>query len=636
MEKQEKKRTFAPPTGYGKKWGTLLLLALFGAVLGMLGGFYLDRWEGNLPSRLYLYEVYREKSREKLSLYRMGESVLGQKQFVHLALQEKKGEKYRYQLYPSGKTQPIGELWRASKQRESADSLFLLSPGPTSNSALLLEYQRTGQKLGPAVQKTVVWKGKTLWKKNKEIRLTKSPFLDTITLPYQIYLFWNELYWAKWGIYVGIFLVFAGLAISWERIYQDARNIVQGLCSLDRWICSLELGVVFILLFAMIGLGFYQIFHLSVLKFTSVWAEKGAGLLAKLDENVFLGKVLLYLTVFLLLVSIFEGISLRRWKACVPPLLVVLVLHALYGMLCLGIERPHFSLWMAKLHSSAKGWMESTWIPEILKIMVMWVGLLGASIATFKGQHISIEVLPRLGGLTWRRWLNIGIGAVAALCCYHFTLASVEYLRISISTRTLSGFELPPLGIVLAGWQVRLILPIVFALLTWRFALMALGYLFQVGPWQRLEWEYQQEKGGFAASAAENMEGKTEFFPISEATTHFSLPGKGLSNEPRAAQREDATKLEVPPPQEDATKLEVLPGPGDATKLEVDGIVLSDENETKLEVSESTPTRERSALLETRLRIEEDREDENLTTWEIPSPPPLEEDSYSEEPQEEE
>ncbi|WP_301387165.1 TRAP transporter small permease subunit, partial [Thalassolituus sp. UBA2590] len=38
-----------------------------------------------------------------------------------------------------------------------------------------------------------------------------------------------------------------------------------------------------------------------------------------------------------------------------------------------------------------------SWIPPLLRVMVLWIGLLGALLATRSREHISIDLISKLG-----------------------------------------------------------------------------------------------------------------------------------------------------------------------------------------------------------------------------------------------
>jgi len=107
------------------------------------------------------------------------------------------------------------------------------------------------------------------------------------------------------------------------------------------------------------------------------------------------------------------------------------------------------------------------WLDPVLRVLVLWVALLGALAAARHDKHISLDVLGRL--LTGRlrryaRFVSLGFAAViAALLCH----ASLGLIAVDRESGTLLAGAVP-------GWWAELILPVVFGLLTLRFLLRAL------------------------------------------------------------------------------------------------------------------------------------------------------------------
>lgn len=79
---------------------------------------------------------------------------------------------------------------------------------------------------------------------------------------------------------------------------------------------------------------------------------------------------------------------------------------------------------------------------QVLRLMVLWVGLLGASLATRHGQHISLDVLGRLVRGRAQRLLRGLVRLAAAASCLLLLLAALDYMQIQEVLPQLFG----PLG----------------------------------------------------------------------------------------------------------------------------------------------------------------------------------------------
>ena len=124
------------------------------------------------------------------------------------------------------------------------------------------------------------------------------------------------------------------------------------------------------------------------------------------------------------------------------------------------------------------------WGDPAVRLLVLWVGVIGAVAATRAGEHITIDAVSRF--LPAR--LRLAVGAATALfaggVCAVFALHASRFVLIEreIGTSALldlvpailrqeSGFELLP------GWVAALVLPLGFALIAARFAVLAVGQI---------------------------------------------------------------------------------------------------------------------------------------------------------------
>jgi C4-dicarboxylate transporter DctQ subunit len=108
-----------------------------------------------------------------------------------------------------------------------------------------------------------------------------------------------------------------------------------------------------------------------------------------------------------------------------------------------------------------------TWGDPLVRNLVLWVGFIGAAIATREGKHISIDVVSQ-----WvpsqRRIVIEGIIHVSSfIICGLLTFAAVKFIRNEAVMGSVTF-----LGI--RAWVPELILPITFGLMTLRFGFRSL------------------------------------------------------------------------------------------------------------------------------------------------------------------
>jgi TRAP-type C4-dicarboxylate transport system permease small subunit len=104
------------------------------------------------------------------------------------------------------------------------------------------------------------------------------------------------------------------------------------------------------------------------------------------------------------------------------------------------------------------GWL---WADPLMRHIVLWLGALGAALASARMRHISVDALSRLlpaAALPLRRLIVYGVTAVVA---YALTVATV---RLVVDERSFG--EIAFLGV--PTWVLQLILPAAFAIITYR------------------------------------------------------------------------------------------------------------------------------------------------------------------------
>lgn len=115
------------------------------------------------------------------------------------------------------------------------------------------------------------------------------------------------------------------------------------------------------------------------------------------------------------------------------------------------------------------------WADPFLRNLVLWVGFLGAMLATRQDRHIRIDVLTRFLPPSFKRLSNILTHLFSAVVCFFLVLASVSFVidekqfgeKISFFT------DLPI-------WYVQLIIPVGFVVMMFRFAIRGLGEILGV------------------------------------------------------------------------------------------------------------------------------------------------------------
>ncbi len=103
------------------------------------------------------------------------------------------------------------------------------------------------------------------------------------------------------------------------------------------------------------------------------------------------------------------------------------------------------------------------WADPLLKVMVLWLGLLGALAATRERKHINIDVLSKLlpgrGRHLLRALTTLFAALVSALIAYHAT----RFILLEIEDASIAPFGAIP------AWTLEVIIPFAFGLIALRY-----------------------------------------------------------------------------------------------------------------------------------------------------------------------
>lgn len=112
--------------------------------------------------------------------------------------------------------------------------------------------------------------------------------------------------------------------------------------------------------------------------------------------------------------------------------------------------------------------MGLVWADPLLRVMVLWVGLLGAMAATRRNNHITVDVLSRYLPLHIKRGVQRITGMFAMLVCLVLSWHGVRFvlMEYEAGAEVFSGVP---------AWWCELIIPLGFAVMAARFALVTIA-----------------------------------------------------------------------------------------------------------------------------------------------------------------
>jgi TRAP-type C4-dicarboxylate transport system permease small subunit len=104
------------------------------------------------------------------------------------------------------------------------------------------------------------------------------------------------------------------------------------------------------------------------------------------------------------------------------------------------------------------------WIDILLRHLVLWLGIMGASLATRMNRHIRIEALLRFLPARHQRFVERGVLLIAVAICTLLGVAAVDLVRQEQATGSMAFGPVPT-------WMLQLVLPVGFAIVAFRFGL---------------------------------------------------------------------------------------------------------------------------------------------------------------------
>ncbi len=110
------------------------------------------------------------------------------------------------------------------------------------------------------------------------------------------------------------------------------------------------------------------------------------------------------------------------------------------------------------------------WGDSFLRNLVLWIGFMGATVATREGKHINIDIVSRWLPSVGRNVASLITHLFSFLVCSLLTYAALKFIRNEFQMADRTLFNIP-------AWIPEIILPITFILMAFRFGLRALKSL---------------------------------------------------------------------------------------------------------------------------------------------------------------
>ena len=158
---------------------------------------------------------------------------------------------------------------------------------------------------------------------------------------------------------------------------------------------------------------------------------------------------------------------MNRWErldetiARVEKFLVILLLSLLMLVAFMQIVLRNF-------FSTGLSWGE-----VLVRYLVLWLTFIGAALATKEGKHINMEVFSLWASDKGGTYLKGLSNLCSVFICGLLTYAAVKFIHFEAQMGTTTMFGLPI-------WLPELVIPITFALMTFRFALRFVNAFYRI------------------------------------------------------------------------------------------------------------------------------------------------------------
>jgi C4-dicarboxylate transporter DctQ subunit len=113
------------------------------------------------------------------------------------------------------------------------------------------------------------------------------------------------------------------------------------------------------------------------------------------------------------------------------------------------------------------------WGDSLLRNLVLWIGFIGATLATREGKHINIDVVSRWLPSLGKNVVTLITHLFSFLICCLLTYATLKFIKNEAQMGHKTFLNLPV-------WVPELILPLTFGLMAFRFGLRSLKNLSEI------------------------------------------------------------------------------------------------------------------------------------------------------------
>lgn len=113
------------------------------------------------------------------------------------------------------------------------------------------------------------------------------------------------------------------------------------------------------------------------------------------------------------------------------------------------------------------------WADNLIRILVLWIGLIGAMIASRSNKHISIDIISRYLSDKAKRFSTLAVALFTATICGLMAYYSFVFVRMEYQDGMTVFGKLP-------SWICETVIPFAFAVITLRYIVLAVSSLIRI------------------------------------------------------------------------------------------------------------------------------------------------------------
>ncbi len=114
------------------------------------------------------------------------------------------------------------------------------------------------------------------------------------------------------------------------------------------------------------------------------------------------------------------------------------------------------------------------WGDSLLRNLVLWIGFIGATLATKEGKHINIDIVSRWMPSLGKNIVTLFTHLFSFFICCALTYAALKFIKNEVEMGNRTFLNIP-------AWIPETILPVTFSLMTFRFGLRSIEAIFGMG-----------------------------------------------------------------------------------------------------------------------------------------------------------